>query len=97
MTLMLHLSSEKDEEVELRKKDRDATRAIPLQKAPKCPRCELPMLFFENAGMWICREGPRCSGTLARRDAGTLGCNYERERTDQQLDLVCPLWTGASP
>jgi PLD-like domain len=74
-----------------RAKEDDAADIAPADEAPGCPQCGQQMLFFANAGMWICRESPRCSGTLARGDAEVLSHPSEDDRAGQQLGLACPL------
>lgn len=57
---------------------------------PDCPTCARPMLWFDDANLWICTNSPTCSGTLtAQTPADT-----EAQRQPQPTGLQCPLCQG---
>lgn len=58
-----------------------------------CPKCNGPMHFFENAGLWICDKSPVCSETMTF-DASLPTRVRDEEKvqdTRQELNLPCPL------
>lgn len=62
----------------------------PEAYTPGCPTCKSPMLWFDDAKLWICTNSPTCSGTLtAQTHADT-----EARRQPQSTGLQCPLCQG---
>lgn len=73
--------------------EEENTTAEPLapdECAPdiRCPQCHGKMRLFENAGLWICEQSPRCPGTRP------VKLSPQREThapPRQKLDILCPL------
>jgi hypothetical protein len=58
--------------------------------APSCPTCNSPMLWFDDANLWICTNSPACSGTLASQQPTDTGTQPQVQKTG----LQCPLCQG---
>jgi ribosomal protein L37AE/L43A len=61
------------------------------ENTPGCPQCQQPMLLYSDAGLWICKDSPTCSGTLPLGGTISKSQSAENIRTVQRLELPCPL------
>lgn len=57
---------------------------------PRCAVCGGPMRLFEDAGIWVCDDSPRCSGI---QSVGAAEVEAEAASADVwgELDLACPI------
>jgi hypothetical protein len=59
-----------------------------MRAAPICALCGSPMQLFENAGIWVCSNSPKCPGV---RSVGAVETEEEAQTFESTLDLDCPI------
>lgn len=64
---------------------------IPAPKSPDCPACRQIMLLYEDTGLWICKDSPKCSGVLM----ATTTLRQDRQTETQIEGLACPVCGSA--
>jgi ribosomal protein L37AE/L43A len=57
---------------------------------PLCPICGSGMQLFENSGIWVCHNAPKCNGIIS---VGASSLEEEAGRVHQlnAIELICPL------
>ncbi|MGA9771156.1 MAG: phospholipase D-like domain-containing protein [Blastocatellia bacterium] len=56
-------------------------------KTSDCPVCGQVMLLYEDTGMWICKDSPKCNGVLM----SVMTASQDRNTETQIEGLTCPV------
>jgi ribosomal protein L37AE/L43A len=67
-----------------------AEEAYADTRSPTCPVCSGRMISFEDAGLWICENSPKCSGSLSTT-ALLTSRQSEAGKMIPEVKISCPV------